>query len=82
MGMMRKNPDQGRAVELCERVRDLDRELIELVMTYQGDMTLKGTGELVKMQTRLRHLRYTIEGEARIDLPMRAGPSQANPLRG
>ncbi|WP_461476051.1 hypothetical protein [Pararhodobacter aggregans] len=80
--MMRKNPDQGRAVELCERVRDLDRELIELVMTYQDDMTLKGTGELVKMQTRLRHLRYLIEGEAHIDLPMRAGPSQANLLRG
>ena len=82
MGMMRKNPDQGRLVALCERARDLDRELIALVMTYHDDMTLKGTGELVKMQTRLRHLRYMIEGEARIDLPMRAGPSQANPLRG
>lgn len=82
MGVMKKNPDQRRAAELCERVRDLDRALVGLVLQYQQDMTLKGTGELVKMQSALRRLRYTIEGEARIELPMRAGPSRRKPARG
>jgi len=79
MGMMRKNPDQGRAVELCERVRALDHELMALVLKYQRDMTLKGAGELVQMQTKLRRIRYTIEGEAKVELVPVAGPSSRNP---
>ncbi|WP_158972418.1 hypothetical protein [Chachezhania sediminis] len=82
MGLMRKNPDQWRAVELCDRIRELDFTLMALVLNYQRDMTLKGAGELVKIQTKLRQIRYVIEIEAGVEAVGTSGPSWAMPERG
>jgi len=70
---MRGKPDQALAVELCERLRVFDYGLMELVMQFQDDVTLKAAGELVTMHRALRRLRYQIEVEAGVDTP--SGPS-------
>lgn len=61
---VRKAASPERTAELCRQVRSLDHALMNLVETFQSEMSLRAADELVRIQKRLRVLRYQIEAEA------------------
>jgi len=61
---VRKAASPEQTAKLCCQIRSLDNGLMNLVETFQSEMSLRAADELVRIQKRLRVLRYQIEAEA------------------
>ena len=67
MGLMKKKTDRMQAVVVCERLRVIDRALVDLVARADG-LTLATQDDLAGMQRRIRAMRDEILLEHEINL--------------